>query len=169
MIERMAYFVKRVIEPTSRTLNNIGIVVLGLMVLMLIYSVVMRKAFTPMKGALELSEFGMVLVTFLFMSANYLRADQMTMDTFIEKLPKKARYIIDTIVHFMGFVILGLMTWQLFIQAMRVQGMSQQSVVLQLPVFPFIYVAAICGIVLTVVYVMHFLNSLMKVNETWRA
>ena len=36
------------------------------MVLMLIVSVIMRKAFNaPMKGVFEMSEFGMVMITFL--------------------------------------------------------------------------------------------------------
>jgi hypothetical protein len=85
MIERAAHRVRKVVEPASRILNYIGIAALMLMVSMLIYSVIMRKFFVPMKGALELSEFGMVLVTFLFISANYFKADQMTMDTFVEK------------------------------------------------------------------------------------
>jgi len=44
------------------------------MVVMLIVSVIMRKAFNaPMKGIFEMTEFGMVMITFLCMSAQYFK------------------------------------------------------------------------------------------------
>ena len=76
MIDRTANFVKKVIEPVTNIAAAVGVVVLGAMVLMLIVSVIMRKAFNaPMKGVFELSEFGMVMITFLFVSAQYFKPD----------------------------------------------------------------------------------------------
>ena len=121
-----------------------------------------------MKGVIELAEFGMVLVTFLFISANYFKADQMTMDTFVEKLPRKGRLIIGAFVHLVNFVILGIMSWQLFGYGMNVQEMGQVSINLQIPIYPFIYIAAACSVVLTAVYIVHFLNSLVEISEAWR-
>jgi len=46
---------------------------LGVMVVMLIVSVIMRKAFNGAdEGCIEMTEFGMVMITFLCMSAQYL-------------------------------------------------------------------------------------------------
>ncbi len=166
MINKVASSVKKFVEPVANILDKAGTVVFILMVVMLILSVIMRKSGHPMKGVMELSEFGMVLVTFLFMSANYFKSDQMTMDTFVEKVPKKGRNIIGAFVHLVNFVILGLMSWRLYIQGSIVQG--QTSTYLALPISPFIYIAATCSVVLTAVYFHHFLNSLVQVNEAWR-
>jgi TRAP-type C4-dicarboxylate transport system permease small subunit len=168
LISKVASSVKKVVEPVANTLDKIGTVVFILMVCMLVYSVIVRKAGYPLKGVMELSEFGMVLVTFLFMSANYFKSDQMTMDTFVEKLPKKGCHIIGAFVHLVNFVILGLMSWRLFLQGSIVQGMGQTSTILAFPIFPFIYIAGACSVVLTAVYILHFLNSLIKVSEDWR-
>ncbi len=168
MINSMASSVKKFVGRVTGILAKIGIVAFILLVVMLIYSVIARKAGYPLKGVIELSEFGMALVTFLFMSENYFKADQMTMDTFVEKVPKKGRTIIGTFVHLVNLVILSLMSWQLFAYGIMVQGMGQTSVNLRIPVPPFIYMAAICGVVLTAVYFVHFLNSLFKINEAWR-
>jgi TRAP-type C4-dicarboxylate transport system permease small subunit len=168
MINKIASYTKKIIEPVSRILENIGIVVFILMVCMLIFSIIVRKIGYPLKGVMELSEFGMVLVTFLFMSANYFHADQMVMDTFVDKVPKKGREIIGALVHLINFIILGLMSWRLFVQASIVQSMGQTSTILSIPISPFIYIAGACSVVLTAVYILHFLNSLIKIGEAWR-
>ena len=168
MINSVASSVKKFVGTVTSNFAKIGIGAFVLLVGILIYSVIARKAGYPLKGVIELSEFGMALVTFLFMSENYFKADQMTMDTFVEKLPKKGRTIIGAFVHLVNFVILGLVSWQLFEYGIMVQSMGQTSVNLRIPVPPFIFMAAACGIVLTAVYFVHFLSSLVKINEAWR-
>jgi hypothetical protein len=56
----------------------------------------------------------------------------------------------------------------LFVQASVVQSMGQTSTILEIPISPFIYIAAACSVVLTAVYILHFLNSLIKISEAWR-
>ena len=168
MVNRISSSVKKYVEPVTNILDKIGTGVFILLVAMLIYSIIVRKAGYPLKGVMELSEFGMVLVTFLFMSANYFKSDQMTMDTFVEKVPRKGRTLIGAFVHLVNFVILGLLSWRMYIQGSIVQGAGQNSTYLAVPIFPFIYIAATCCVVLTAVYILHFLNSLATVNEAWR-
>src|SRR5512137_1364610 len=94
MIEKGANYLKRIVEPVANAAATVGVFVLGVMVLMLIISVIMRKAFNaPMKGVFELSEFGMVMITFLFISAQYFKPDSMVMDTFTEKFPKTVKRV----------------------------------------------------------------------------
>jgi TRAP-type transport system small permease protein len=168
LTKKVASAVQKYVEPVTKFLDKIGIVAFILLFSMLIYSVIARKLGYPLKGVIELSEFGMALVIFSFMAANYFHADQMTMDTFVEKLPPKGRTIIGALVHLVNFVILGLLTWQLFKYGMTVQGMGQTSVNLRIPLYPFIYFAAICSVALTLVYIAHFLNSLVKISDVWR-
>jgi TRAP-type C4-dicarboxylate transport system permease small subunit len=168
LINSAASSAKKFVGTVTGNFAKIGIGAFVLLVGILIYSVIARKAGYPLKGVIELSEFGMALVTFLFMSENYFKADQMTMDTFVEKVPKKGRTIINAFVHLVNFIILGLMSWQLFAYGIMVQGMGQTSVNLRIPVPPFIFIAAACSVLLTAVYLVHFLNSLVKITEAWR-
>ncbi len=161
MIDRAANFVKKVVEPTANAVAALGVVVLGAMVLMLIVSVIMRKAFNaPMKGVFELSEFGMVMVTFLFLSAQYFKPDSMVMDTFVEMFPKTVKRINNAVIFLLDVVILAITSWQLFAYGLKVQDGKQVSKILEIPVYPFVYLGAVCTLLLMLVFAMKFLFSL---------
>ena len=161
MIDRAANFVKKVIEPTTNAAAAVGAVVLGVMVLMLIVSVIMRKAFNaPMKGVFEMTEFGMVMITFLCMSAQYFKPDAMVMETFVEMFPKTMQAIINAFIFLLDAAILGILSWQLFAYGLRVQKMGQVSKILEIPLPPFPYLGAACMLLLTLVFTMKFLFSL---------
>jgi len=161
MIDRAANFVKKVIEPVANIAAAVGVVVLGAMVLMLIVSVIMRKAFNaPMKGVFELSEFGMVMITFLFVSAQYLKPDSMVMDTFVEMFPKTVKLINNAFMFLLDVAILAILSWQLFAYGLKMQQMGQVSKLLEMPIHPFAYLGALCTLLLTLVFAMKFLFAL---------
>jgi TRAP-type C4-dicarboxylate transport system permease small subunit len=161
MVDRAANFVKKVIEPTANAAAAAGAVVLGVMVVMLIVSVIMRKVFNaPMRGIFEMTEFAMVLITFLCMSAQYFKPDAMVMETFVEMLPKKIQVMINTFIFLLDAGILGILSWQLFVYGSRVQRMGQVSKILEVPLPPFAYLGAACMLLLTLVFTMKFLFSL---------
>jgi TRAP-type C4-dicarboxylate transport system permease small subunit len=149
-----------------KVVNILGVISIGLMVLMLLVGVVGRKFNMPLKGDVELSQVGLLLLTFFFVSATYFKDDKMVMDSLTMLFPKKIKNINDTVIFLLDFVILGVLAWQLFVQAMMSNAMHRVTPVLQIPFHYFLYIAAICASLLTLVYVMHFLNTLRKV---WRA
>ncbi len=163
MIERAGNSVKKVVEPVANIAAGAGVVVLGAMVLMLIISVIMRKAFNaPMKGVFELSEFGMVMITFLFVSAQYFKPDSMVMDTFVEMFPKTVQRINNAFILLLDVAILAITSWQLFAYGVKVQGGKQVSKILEIPLYPFVYLGAVCMLLLTLVFGMKFLFALNK-------
>jgi TRAP-type C4-dicarboxylate transport system permease small subunit len=166
MIERAANFVKKITEPAANIAAAAGVVVLGAMVLMLIVSVIMRKALnTPMKGVFELSEFGMVMITFLFVSAQYFKPDSMVMDTFVEMFPKTMKVINNAFILLLDVGTLAVTSWQLFAYGLKVQGGRQVSKILEIPLYPFVYLGAVCTLLLTLVFAMKFLFELNKVGR----
>jgi TRAP-type C4-dicarboxylate transport system permease small subunit len=161
MIGRLANALKRVVEPTANWAAAIGAVTLGVMVVMLIISVILRKVFNaPMKGIFEMTEFGMVLITFLCMSAQYFKPDAMVMETFVEMLPKKMQVIINSSMFLLDAAILAILSWQLFAYGAKVQRMGQVSKILEIPLSPFPYLGAACVLLLALVFTMKFLFSL---------
>jgi TRAP-type C4-dicarboxylate transport system permease small subunit len=161
MIGRAANFVKKVIEPVANIAAAVGVVVLGAMVLMLIVSVIMRKAFNaPMRGVFELSEFGMVMITFLFVSAQYFKPDSMVMDTFVGMFPKTVQLINNAFIFLLDVAILAILSWRLFVYGLKVQQMGQVSKILEIPLPPFVYLGAVCTLLLTLVFAMKFLFAM---------
>jgi TRAP-type C4-dicarboxylate transport system permease small subunit len=161
MIDRAANFVKKIIEPVANIAAAVGAVVLGVMVLMLIISVIMRKAFNlQMTGVFELTEFGMVLITFFCMSAQYFKPDAMVMDTFTEMLPKRVKAINDSFVFLLDVATLAILGWQLVAYGLKMQQGRQVSKLLELPVHPFAYLGAACTFLLMFVFFMKFLFAM---------
>jgi len=161
MIERAANFFKKVTEPAANAAAAAGVVILAAMILMLIISVIMRKAFNaPMKGVFELSEFGMVLITFLFLSAQYFKPDSMVMDTFVEMFPKWVKLVNNALILLLDVGMLAIASWQLYAYGAKVQGGRQVSKILEIPLYPFVYLGALCTLLLTLIFAMKFLFSL---------
>jgi TRAP-type C4-dicarboxylate transport system permease small subunit len=168
-MENAAASLRKFLQSVTRYMDVVGVVVLSLMVLMLVYSVIMRKFFSPMNGAGELSEYGLVLTVFFCMAGNYLHHDAMCMDTYVEKLPRKGRWGTEVFVQVVNVVMLVIMVWRLFAQAHTVQSMGQHSTILGIASSPFVYIAAVCSVVLTVVYVVYLMEALAKTIKAWRA
>ena len=165
MIDRTANFIKKALEPVAKAISAVGAVVLGLMIFMLIISVILRKAFnTNLTGVFELTEYGMVMITFMCMSAQYFKPDSMVMDTFIEKFPKKGRAINDSIVFLIDIIILALLAWQLFVYGFNTFESAQVSKLLEIPVYPFAWLGALCTLLLTLIFIMKFLFALRDIG-----
>ena len=163
MIDRVSDSLKRIVEPIANWAATLGAITLGVMVVMLVVSVIMRKALNaPMKGIFEMTEFGMVMITFLCMSAQYFKPDAMVMETFVEMLPKKTQAIINSFIFLLDAAVLGILSWQLLVYGWRVQRMGQVSKILEIPLAPFPYLSAACMLLLTLVFTMKFFFSLQE-------
>ena len=166
MIEKAANSLKKILEPTSKALAGIGAVTLGLMVFMLIISVIMRKAFNEnFTGVFELSEFGMVIITFASLTIAYFGHDAMVMDTFVEMMPKKVKKINNVIVFVLDIVILVILAWQLFVYGIsKIEG-GEVSKLLEIPVWPFAFISGICIIVIALIYLMKLLFEIIGTDR----
>lgn len=160
-IGKAAGYLDRILTPVSTYVAYVGAAVLGGLVLMLMYSIVARRLFNaPLKGSFEMTELALVLITFLILAYDSLKGESIIVDIIVSYFPKRARGITAAVIHFLATVMLGILSRQLIVQAIRVHNYGQTTPMLELPVYPFIYVAAFGTILLTVVYLKHFLNSL---------
>jgi TRAP-type C4-dicarboxylate transport system permease small subunit len=141
----------------------VGAAVLGILVLMLIYSILARRLFNaPLKGSMELTEIGLGLIIFFILAYDSLWGESMVVEIVYDHFPRKARSIIAVIIHFLSTAMLAVLCWQLIVQGMRIYGFHQTSVILGIPSYPFLYIAAFGAFLLTLVYLKHFVHSLDK-------
>jgi TRAP-type C4-dicarboxylate transport system permease small subunit len=165
-IKKAADYLDKVLSPVSVYLAYTGAAVLGLLVLMLMYSIIARRLFdAPVKGAFELTELGLVIVVFTLLAYDSLKHESMIVEIIVDRFPRRVRAVIAPVIHFLCVLMLGVLCQQLFVQAMRVQGFHQTTRTLQIPIYPFLYLAATGILVLTIVYIKHFLYSLDKAGK----
>ena len=160
---KAADYINKIMSPVSTYIAYFGAAVLGGLVLMLLYSILARRLLSaPLRGSFELTELSLVLITFMVLAYDNFKHESMVVDVVISHLPQRPRVIIAPIIHLLTMGMLCVLCWQLVVQGMRVQGFRQTTPVLELPLYPFLYVAAFGVLLLTVIYLKHFLYSLNK-------
>jgi TRAP-type transport system small permease protein len=163
---KIASRLNRALEPLSTYAAYVGAAALGLLVIMLIYSIIARRAINvPLRGSMELTELALGIITFFTLAYDSLKGESMVVELITDRFPRRCQDLIGTIIRFFSTGILGILSWQLTVQGMRLYGYHQTTSVLSIPIYPFLYVAAFGTSLLTVVYLMHFLSSLEK---AWR-
>jgi TRAP-type C4-dicarboxylate transport system permease small subunit len=84
----------------------------------------------------------------------------MVMDTFVEMFPKTVKRINNAVIFLLDVAMLAITSWQLFAYGLKVQDGKQVSKILEIPVYPFVYLGAVCTLLLMLVFAMKFLFSL---------
>jgi TRAP-type transport system small permease protein len=165
-IGKALYYLDKILTPVSTYTAYIGAAVLGGLVLMLMYSIVARRIFNaPLHGSYEMTELALVLITFLILAFDSLKGESIIVELVVSRFPRRARDITAVVIYSLTIVMLGILSRQLIVQAVRVQGYGQTTPMLGLPVYPFIFIAASGTILLTLVYVKHLVNSLKLAVE----
>lgn len=164
MLERMADSLKKVLSPISAALTGISIAVIVLVVLAVVAEVVARRFFnSPIRGAGELNQLAFTIIVFLPLAWAALKGSHIELDLLSSKFPKRVRSGTDVVIMLMTVGILGLMSWQLLEQGMSLQHQNATTNTMGIPMYPFAYIAALGGIMVTVAFFIRFLRSL---NDT---
>lgn len=154
------------VNPISRTMNRIASIVLFLMMILTITDVVGRKLFShSVTGAVELTEFMLVIVIFFSLAQTEMKDGHVKVDLIMSRFGHRTQAMVDMITQLIGFLLCGVITWSTLIYAgkMRVSGEVSQD--LWLPKFPFVYVVVLgCGI-LALALLVKFFAALTKMGK----
>lgn len=166
MLERAAYYLQKGIFPASRVVGSIGVGLLIVLVLLTVADVVLRRFFdSPIRGYLELTEFILGIIVFLTLAYCAVQGGHIVVDVLVSRFPQRTQASIGAIVHFCSAGILGLISWQLFLHAMRVRDMGEISAILGIWLYPFVFIAALGTILLAMVFLIQSLYALAEVRK----
>ncbi|OGO22993.1 MAG: hypothetical protein A2144_12385 [Chloroflexi bacterium RBG_16_50_9] len=166
MLEKVTNSLKRGLLPVSQVFNGIGLAVLALLVPMTVADVLGRRLLgKPIMGMLELTSLSLILISFLILAYCGVRGGHIEVEILTIRFPRRVRLRIVAVIYLLTTAMLGAVSWQLWLQAMRLQSSSQISGLLRIPTYPFMYVAALGSMLLTLVYLMHFLNTLIEARK----
>jgi len=116
-------------------------------------------------GSHELTSLGFSMIVFLPLAWCAFNNNHVELDLVVKKLPKTAQLSIEVIMMLLTTGILGLMSWQLLVQGMKLQAATQETALLEIPMYPFIYLATLGSIVLTLAFFIRFIYSLSNIIE----
>ena len=169
MLRRITDYLKKVISPISRILGGISMVAIVFVTLLVVVDVCLRRLFnSPIFGSHELSSLSFSIIVFLPLAWCAFNNNHVELDLVVKKLPKTTQSSIEVIILLLTSGILGLMSWQLLIQGMKLQAANQETALLEIPMYPFIYIATLGSIILTLAFFIRFLYSLSTIIEKRR-
>jgi TRAP-type C4-dicarboxylate transport system permease small subunit len=160
-LARFADSFEALIKPFYRAVAYIGAAAMGLLVLMILYSVFARVFGSSMPGSQELTEQGLVVIVFTLMGFEHLGHEKMIVDVLVNKFPKRLREIVAIIIYLIATGILVIAVWQLIRWGMKVQDRGQTTMgALSLPVYPFSYLSAFGIATLVPIYLIRLLHAI---------
>ena len=146
-----------------RYVDRVTWVVLFALMCMITAEVLMRKILnSSILGYLELTELMMVLIVFCSLAFCEANDGHIKIDLIMSKLSPRAQAIFKFITQCICFILFTLMSWALFRYARLMKESGEVSVDLSIPIYPFVYSAAVgCGLLALVL----LLKSILAVGE----
>jgi TRAP-type C4-dicarboxylate transport system permease small subunit len=116
----------------------------------------------PLPGALELSEFALVLLVFFGLGATGLRGSQVVVDIALDRFSPRLRAISDVFNALLAIGFWAVIAWRTAVQAQEVAIRGEVSTILGLPVYPFVYAVAFGSAVMGASMVGRLLGSIPR-------
>jgi TRAP-type C4-dicarboxylate transport system permease small subunit len=156
------------IKPIKTILLVISAATLALMMFLTAVDVAMRYVFnSPIPGALELVEYMMALIVpFALAVAAYNKA-HIGVDLIMERLPQKVQLYTGFLTNLLTSIFFGIIAWQSIFMVGEEFHSGVTSAVLLIPQYPFVASLAVAFVLLTLITLLHSLDSLAKVITQW--
>jgi TRAP-type C4-dicarboxylate transport system permease small subunit len=135
----------RMFHAASVAASAVAVIALAALAAVTVFDVAGRYLFNkPLLGAIELSEFLMVFLSFGALALAELRNGHITVDFFVAALPERARALLDAAAALLGMMFWGFVAWRAAVHAQRIWEFGEVSANLLLPTWPF-YLAVTVG------------------------
>jgi len=127
-------------------------------------NMLMRPMGTPMTGAYELVGFFGALVVALPLGYAQITRSHISVDILATRYSKRTQRIMNTVSSFLCMIFFILVAWQSAVYASTIWKRGETSETLRIIYHPFVYVVALCCLLLALVLLVDFLKSvaLMK-------
>jgi TRAP-type C4-dicarboxylate transport system permease small subunit len=143
-------------------LEKLGSYVLVGMVLLISADIFMRRFFnSPFPFTFEITEYLLVIVAWSYIAFTTSKGRHVSVDTLTSHFPEKSRRKIVYVGDFITVILLGLISWQSFLQGMNVHGQGTTSAILHVPKWPFQFWVALGAALACVMFFFKTLNSII--------
>ncbi len=151
----MNSFIRRVDLAVGRAVTAVayaaGVILLLLMALT-VADVGGRYFFnSPIIGVFDLTHFAVLLMTFFGMGYCAYLGGHVAIDLVYDRLPPRAAIWVDRLVNATGSLFFLVMGWRLVVQSVDVRDFGESSQLLQIPFFPFYWLAALGSVLFALV------------------
>ena len=168
ILEKITLWAEKVIYPFNKYLIYIGMVLVFVMMVLTVVDVIGRKfvgvvpGFQPIPGSYELTEFMLVALVFTALGYAQIKGDHISIDILTSRFPKRAQNILDTIVYLGSAAMAVIVGWRGFVHAERLTRQGDYTAVLQIPIYPLLYLLGVGMMIFALALLLSSLQSLTK-------
>ena len=166
MLGRVARHFQQGIFSASYVSSIIAMVLLVLLVLLTVADVILRHFFdAPIGGAFEISRLILGIVIFFALAYCAVKGGHIVVDVVVSRFPRRAQSSIGLMIHLFSVVIMGLISWQLFLHTIKLKGVGEVTAIWEIPVYPFVFLAALGSTLLTIVFLIQLIHTVPEVRR----
>ena len=160
MLRRVGNLLKRVLFVVGhRGIIAMGLVMM-LMVLLTVVDVTLRRVFnSPLEFSLELMQLGLVVVVWGAVLYSTGRERHISIDVVTSHFPAKARRFFIVAFDLVSALLLLLIGWRAIIYAMSEMHLRRETAILEILIYPFIFVLAFGAIWAGLMLLIKFIDS----------
>lgn len=153
--------IRKTVFGLTNVTNSIGILAVAVMVLVTVLDVIGRRVFgSPLLGSLEIVRFMMALAVFLTISHAAVHDRHVTCDVLFIFFPKKLQIMTEKVTSLLSLGLWIILSYQLTRQALGLWQAGESSMLLRIPVYPFVFIAAFGSALLACVILIQFVSSI---------
>ena len=159
-------YIKRAIQFVSLWLNWIAGLFVVLLMFLSFMDVFLRYTFNmPISGTYEIS--GLMALVFISLSLAQTQAEDghIRVDILNHVLSGKKERILRLFSHLVCFIMSSIASWQSFLYARSLAEVGEASQTEKIPFAPFAYIAAAGFLILCLVLVVNFFDTLMGAKK----
>ena len=150
----------------EKILIGLSIITLSFMMMLTGADVIGRYFLSwPVIGAFELTEFSMAITVFSILPLVCLKRGHITADLLVGIASKRMLRFQQFLGDFCGLSLFGLLTWRLWREAGKVTEYGTTAGVLELPLGPLTYFAALLSGLCTLVFISHLTGITKNLNH----
>ncbi|WP_243638272.1 TRAP transporter small permease [Rubrobacter taiwanensis] len=112
----------------------------------------------PIQGTIELTQLAMVVIVYFTLARVEYYDEHITIRFVSDRLPWRWQYVVRIVAGVVSFVLLLLLTWQLYEFALRMRAVGLTSDLLQIPIYLVVFLA-VAG---AGVYALAVLNNILS-------
>ncbi|GEL76974.1 TRAP transporter small permease [Tenuibacillus multivorans] len=161
---------ERLVRHLCLGLQYVAQFVLFIMAIMVTLDVLGRWLFkSPIIGTVDIVEVGLIIVIFASLAFTHLKEEHITVDFVVEKFPKRIQSIIEMFINLCITVVMLLISWSLWGNAIRLMESNTVTGDIRLPLHIFAFFAVI-GTVLfalvSIIFIFKYGQKVVKKDES---
>ncbi len=155
--------IEKLNQSASILLERIAIIALMAMLSITCVDVIGTKCFkSPLLGSIDIVTLCQVIAIAFTITIAQISGRHISVEIFIEMLPKRTQAVIDSVIYFLLFLFFVLIVWRVTMFGLALQRAGEVSETLSIPIYPFIFAISIGFVPMGLLSLLKFLNAMIK-------